>query len=76
MVVSIRACCGHKNKISGKQDCNYWAHQWCVNLYFKTEEKLNAVIFFCPQHGQSKKTSSGKNIKNLTWNYNTHRNNM
>ena len=52
--------CGHKNKISGKQDCNYWVHQWCINLYFKTEEKLNAVPFFCPQHGQSKKKSSGK----------------
>ena len=44
--------CGHKNKLNGKQDCNYWVHQCCINLYFKTEEKLNAVPFSCPQHGQ------------------------
>ena len=37
--------CGHKNKINCKQDCNDWVHRWRVNLYLKTEEKLNAVPF-------------------------------
>ena len=52
--------CGHQNELNGKQDCNYWVCQCCINLYFKSEEKLNAVPFFCPQHGQNKKKSSGK----------------
>ena len=24
--------CSHKNKLSGRQDCNYWVHQWCIGL--------------------------------------------
>ena len=62
---TFRIGCGHKNKINGKQDCNYWVHQWCLNLHFKAKEKLNAVPFFCPQHGQIKKKSSGKKHYNF-----------
>ena len=63
--------CGHKNKINDNQDCNYWVHQWCINLYFKTEEKLNAAPFSVHDMIKVKRNLQGKNIKISTWNYNT-----
>ena len=55
--------CGHKNKINGKQDSNCWVHQWCINLYFKTEEKLNAVPFYVHNMVKVKRNLQRKNIK-------------
>ena len=39
--------CSHKNKLSGRQDCNYWVHQWCIGLYHKKPENLAKVQYFC-----------------------------
>ena len=36
--------CGHK----------IWVHQWCTGLYYKTEEKLKHVLYFCKEHGPKK----------------------
>ena len=45
--------CGHKNKMTKDNDCNYSVHQWCVGLYYKTGQKLK---FFCEEHGLKKQT--------------------
>ena len=50
--------CGHKNRLTAEQDCDYWLHQWCVNLYFTSEEKLRGLPFFCEAHGEGKKKKS------------------
>ena len=54
--------CSHKNKLSGRQDCNYWVHQWCIGLYYKKPENLAKVPYFCPTYGQKKQ--KGKQKKN------------
>ena len=44
--------CGHKNKLTGREDCSYWVHQWCVGLYYKRADNLAKVPFYCPKHGK------------------------
>ena len=39
--------CSHKNKLSGRQYCNYWVHQWCIGLYYKNPENLAKIPYFC-----------------------------
>ena len=46
--------CGHKNPVTKKLDCKFWVHQWCIGLYYKTEEKLKHVPYFCEEHGRKK----------------------
>ena len=46
--------CGHKNKMAKEEDCNYWVHQWCIGLHYKTEQKLILVPFYCEEHGSKK----------------------
>ena len=46
--------CGHKNKVTKEEDCNYWVHQWCIGLHYKTEQKLILVPFYCEEHGSKK----------------------
>ena len=53
--VSFWIGCGHKNKNTKKNDCSYWVHQWCVGLYFKTEDALKKMPFYCQRHGKPKR---------------------
>ena len=52
--------CSHKNKLSGRQDCNYWVHQWCIWLSQKIWRRSHIFCpthnhpYFCPTHGQKK----------------------
>ena len=52
--------CSHKNKLSERQDCNYWVHQWCIGLYYKKPENLAKVPYFCPTHRQKKQEGKQK----------------
>ena len=52
--------CGHKNKLTGREDCSYWVHQWCVGLYYKRADNLAKVPFYCPEHGKKKQTKINK----------------
>ena len=37
-----------------KLDCKFWVHQWCIGLYYKMEEKLKHITYFCEEHGRKK----------------------
>ena len=58
--------CSCKNKLSGRQDCNYRVHQWCIGLYYKKPENLAKVPYFCLTHGQKKQ--KGKQKKPISFN--------
>ena len=47
--------CGHKDS-NDKQLCDYWVHQNCIGLFFKTRSALKNVPFFCPGHGKNNKS--------------------
>ena len=42
------------NPITKKLDCKFWVHQWCIGLYYKMEEKLKHITYFCEEHGRKK----------------------
>ena len=52
--------CGHKNKLTGREDCSYWVHQWCIGLYYMRADNLTKVPFYCPEHGKKKQTKINK----------------
>ena len=47
--------CGYKTKKSKCNNCLYWVHQWCLGLYYKTEEALAKVPFCCQRHRKKKR---------------------
>ena len=38
------------------EDCNYWVHQCCIGLHYKTEQKLKVVPLLCEEHDSKKQT--------------------
>lgn len=46
--------CGYTSPKTKLQDCQYWAHQTCLGIYFKCEEDLAKVPFYCPRHKPTK----------------------
>ena len=46
--------CDHKNKLTGREDCSYCVHQWCVGIYYNKAENLAEFPFYCPDHGKKK----------------------
>ena len=54
--VSFWLGCGKKNKKQKqKNDCSFWVHQWCVELYYKFEEVLSNIPYYCQRHGKGKR---------------------
>lgn len=43
--------CGHTNPRTKRQDCQYWVHQNCIDLYYKHAQQLSKVPYYCPVHG-------------------------
>ena len=56
--------CSHINKVTRKDDCDYWVHQNCVGLHYKSADSLLRVPFFCPPHGAE--LNSRRKVKKKT----------
>ena len=48
--------CGHKNKLTGRDDCSYWVHQWCIGLYYKRVANLATPRFHSTAHNTERKS--------------------